>query len=146
MKFNSLRISITVLVVLIGGFAWTGESASDLRITALGNEGFLIETGRSTIVVDGLYRGLEGYIAPTGEQRGRRERAEPPFDDVDLVLATHHHPDHFDAEIVARHLTANPRGVLITTPTAFDPVEPMSRPRTHGSSPRRGCRETVGRR
>jgi L-ascorbate metabolism protein UlaG (beta-lactamase superfamily) len=96
------------------------EAPAGLQITTLGNEGFLVEFGGSTVIVDGLYDGLPGYVEPTDELRGRRERAEPPFDDVDLVLATHHHPDHFEAEVVARYLVANPRAVLVTTPTAVD--------------------------
>ena len=120
MKLTSLRLPVTFLVVLIGGFAWACGSVPDPRITSLGNEGFLIEAEGRVVMIDALYVGLPGYVAPTEEQRSARERAVPPFDTVDLVLATHHHGDHFDAEVVARHLDANPRGVLITTPTAVD--------------------------
>jgi len=120
MKVKMLRIFVTLLAALTVGLAGAGDSASDLQITSLGNEGFLIEAGGRVVMIDALYVGLPGYVAPTGEQRGARERAAPPFDTVDLVLATHHHGDHFDAEVVARHLEANPRGVLVTTPTAVD--------------------------
>jgi len=94
--------------------------ATKAKITALGNEGFLIEVGGHEVMIDALYVGLPGYVAPTEEQRVARESAVPPFGAVDLVLATHHHGDHFDAEVVARHLGANPRGVFISTPTAVD--------------------------
>jgi L-ascorbate metabolism protein UlaG (beta-lactamase superfamily) len=120
MKLKSIQICVTVLVALTVGLAGAGDSTSDLRITSLGNEGFLVEAEGRVVIVDALYVGLPGYVAPTEEQRSARERAAPPFDTVDLVLATHHHGDHFDAEVVARHLRANPRGVLITTPTAVD--------------------------
>jgi L-ascorbate metabolism protein UlaG (beta-lactamase superfamily) len=119
-KLKFFRLSATVLVALIAGFAGAGDATTDLRITALGNEGFLVEAGGRVVIVDGLYVGLPGYLAPTEEQRAARERAMPPFDAVDLVLATHHHPDHFDADVVARHLKANPRAILITTPNAVD--------------------------
>jgi L-ascorbate metabolism protein UlaG (beta-lactamase superfamily) len=89
-------------------------------VTALGNEGFLIEAGEDVVLVDGLYHGLGGYFIPSEQQREARERAEPPFDAVDLVLASHHHPDHFDAVVVRKHLIANPGGVLVTTPMAVD--------------------------
>ena len=120
MKLNSIRICVTVLVAMTVGFALAGDSALDLRFTALGNEGFLIEAGGRVVMIDALFVGLPGYVAPTEEQRRARESAAPPFDEVDLVLATHHHGDHFDAEVVARHLHANPQAVLITTPTAVD--------------------------
>lgn len=123
MTQNALRIALSVAVLLSTVFGFSGDAPPELQITALGNEGFLIEVGDSVVIVDGLYHGLRGYVAPTVEQRGRRERAEPPFDAVDVVLATHHHPDHFDAEVVARHLVANPRAVLVTTPMAVDLVQ-----------------------
>lgn len=89
-------------------------------VTALGNEGFLVEVGDDSVVVDGLYEGLGGYVAPSEEQRRVRERAEPPFDVVDLALATHHHPDHFDAVVAGRFLEANRAALLVTTPMAVD--------------------------
>lgn len=67
MKLTSLRISVTFLVVLIGGFAWAGDSVTDLRITSLGNEGFLIEAEGRVVMIDALYVGLPGYVAPTEE-------------------------------------------------------------------------------
>jgi L-ascorbate metabolism protein UlaG (beta-lactamase superfamily) len=101
-------------------FGYSGDVPPELHVTALGNEGFLVEVGSSTVIVDGLYRGLRGYVAPTEQQLRARERAEPPFDVMDLVLATHHHPDHFDAKVVASHLKSNPRAVIVTTPMAVE--------------------------
>jgi len=114
------RVVLTAAVLLCVVFSCSGDAPPELLITALGNEGFLVETGGSIVIVDGLYRGLGGYVAPTEQQRRAREQAEPPFDNVSLVLVTHHHPDHFDAGVVASHLEANPRAVLITTPMAVD--------------------------
>lgn len=120
MKQNAFRTSLSTAVLLCVVFSRSGNAPPELQITALGNEGFLVRAGSSTVIVDGLYRGLPGYVAPTGEQRRAREMAEPPFDTVDLVLVTHDHPDHFDAGVVAGHLEANPRAVLIATPMAVD--------------------------
>ena len=120
MKQNALRTSLSTAVLLCVVFSCSGDAPPELQINALGNEGFLVQAGSSTIIVDGLYRGLPGYVAPTEEQRRASEMAEPPFDTVDLVLVTHDHPDHFDAGVVAGHLEANPRAVLITTPMAVD--------------------------
>jgi L-ascorbate metabolism protein UlaG (beta-lactamase superfamily) len=34
--------------------------------------------------------------------------SHPPFDNVDLILATHEHSDHFDPELVSLYLKNNP--------------------------------------
>lgn len=120
MKQNAFRASLSTAVLLCAVFSCSGDAPPNLHITSLGNEGFLIEVGSSSVIVDGLYRGLGGYVKPTEQQRRARERAEPPFDNVDLVLVTHNHPDHFDAAVVASHLEANTDAVLITTPMAVD--------------------------
>ena len=119
-----------------------------LQITALGNEGFLIERGNATVIIDGLYHGLHGYVVPGDEQRRARELAEPPFDSVDLVLATHHHPDHFDAGVMASHLVANPGATLITTPMAADQLRdderyPTISDRVRASLPEEGESERI---
>ena len=120
MTQKSLRIAPAIAILLCAVFGQSGDVPPDIHVTALGNEGFLVEVGSSTVIVDGLYRGLRGYVAPTEQQLRARERAEPPFDEIELVLVTHHHPDHFDAEVVARHVVANPHAVLVTTPMAVD--------------------------
>jgi len=124
--------------------------ADRLEITYLGNEGFLLGDGRHTVLIDALYGdGLSGYAAVDEEVRSAIESGQPPYDEVDIVLATHHHADHFNALAVARHLRANPRSVFLSTPQA---VERMKREvegfaslehRAHGILPSEGTRHTV---
>lgn len=93
--------------------------AGGLAVTYLGNEGFLISAGGRTVLVDALQgEGLNGYLTMPAKQRKAMERAEAPFDAVDLVLATHHHPDHFNVSAVTRFLNANPKATLVSTPEA----------------------------
>lgn len=101
-------------------FCGSCNATPEIQVTTLGNEGFLIESGDTSVMIDGLYHGLGGYVAPTEEQRRARERAEPPFDTVDLVLASHHHPDHFDARVVGAFLRANHKAVFVSTPNAVE--------------------------
>ncbi len=55
--------------------------------------------------------------------REKLESAASPFDGVDLVLATHHHADHFDAQAVAAHLSHNPQALFISTPQAVEKLK-----------------------
>jgi L-ascorbate metabolism protein UlaG (beta-lactamase superfamily) len=103
-------------VLALGAALAVGQ---DLEATYLANEGVLLRSGTSAVLVDALFgEGLEGYPAVASEQRERLERAEPPFDAVTLVLATHRHRDHFEPAAVARFLAANTRAQFLSTPQA----------------------------
>ncbi len=94
-------------------FAVVAES--DVVITFTSNAGFLITTGGKKILIDALY---PGDTSP--ETLALMENAQPPFDSVDLVLATHDHPDHFGPTSVGRHLAANPKAVFVSTESAVE--------------------------
>ncbi len=122
-----------------------------VEILHLGNEGFLL-TGKTPegdtqkVVIDGLYGdGLSGYPAVPIELRRPLEAAEGRFADVDLVLASHLHPDHFNAEAVARHLDANPGARFVSTLQAAELVREAGAPgeRVTGFWPAESERELV---
>jgi L-ascorbate metabolism protein UlaG (beta-lactamase superfamily) len=125
-----------------------GESAAgQVRITYVGNEGFLIAAGGRKILVDALYReGVQGYVVLPERRRALLEGARPPFDKVDLVLATHHHADHLDPRAVGAHLRANPRAVFVSTAQAVERLRTgfegfgAVRDRVRGVSPAEGER------
>lgn len=86
------------------------------ELTYVGNEGFLLSHAGRGVLIDALVRrGIPPYVTASAEQRERIERAEPPFDHVQLVLATHAHADHFDAAAVWRHLEYNEMAVFVST-------------------------------
>lgn len=77
-----------------------------VELTWLGQAGFLIRGPRATVLVD-------AFLSE------RPDRTVPPvvapgtLTDVDLVLCTHEHWDHFDAETVVAVLAASPRARLV---------------------------------
>ena len=92
-----------------------------IEITYLANEGFLLTAGNHRVLIDGLFReGADGYANLSLEQRETVETAQPPFDTVDVVLATHHHADHFHALAVCRFLDSNPLAEFVSTQQALD--------------------------
>jgi L-ascorbate metabolism protein UlaG (beta-lactamase superfamily) len=105
---------------LCGGLA----AADELELTYLANEGVLLRASGMAVLVDALFgEGLDGYAQVAPDERSRLERAEPPYDAVTLVLATHRHRDHFEPAAVARYLAANPRAHFLSTPQALDELE-----------------------
>lgn len=98
-----------------------GAASGEIEVLYLANAGFLIEVDDHKVLIDGLFGpGLPGYPTVPGEQRRALERGRPPFDRIDVVLATHHHDDHFDPSAVARFLRAAPAARFVSTPQAVE--------------------------
>ncbi len=119
-----------------------GRSAPERFGLHLGNEGVLVSLGTDWVLIDGLYReGVDGYrTVPETLLLDRK------FMGVGVVLATHHHADHFDAATVLAHLAANPGNHFVSTPDAVDrlhALEPAGavRSRIRASYPVEGERE-----
>ena len=91
-----------------------------IEIMYLANEGFLLTSGDHKVLIDGLFREGGDYATLSLESRETVETALPPFDTVDVVLATHHHADHFHAVAVCRFLDSNPLAQFVSTQQALD--------------------------
>jgi L-ascorbate metabolism protein UlaG (beta-lactamase superfamily) len=115
------RLLCALLVLLAGssGAASGANGAGGVTITHLANEGFLFESGETSVLVDALFGdGLRDYPVVPSAVRAELEGARGRFADVDLILVSHEHADHFDPAAVARHLRANPRAAFLSTPQA----------------------------
>lgn len=98
-----------------GQAASTG--APPASVTYVGNSGFLIRAGGKKILIDALFDGFPGGYAVPAAVREPLLAGRPPFDGIDLILATHDHADHFSAAAVRRALASNPQAVFVG-PTA----------------------------
>ena len=101
-----------------------------LELTYIGCEGVLLRAASGSVLIDGLF-GDEAapFGVPPAAVLDRLREARPPFDRIDVILATHFHADHFDAAWVARYLKASPGTHFISTPQAIVQVSEA----THGS-------------
>jgi L-ascorbate metabolism protein UlaG (beta-lactamase superfamily) len=70
------------------------------------NEGFLVKASNRKILVDALFGRFESdwCDVPSGPVIEKMEKGIEPFDQIDLILISHAHVDHFNAEIVSKHL------------------------------------------
>jgi L-ascorbate metabolism protein UlaG (beta-lactamase superfamily) len=104
----------------------TSEAFFDgARVTFVNNAGFLITVGDKKILIDALYDTNNPNIDPPKEVLQRAVNAEPPFDQIDLVIATHSHADHFSADLVRDHLRNNELAVFVSSPDAVRQIKGM---------------------
>jgi L-ascorbate metabolism protein UlaG (beta-lactamase superfamily) len=93
---------------------FTVTAEPSVLITYVFNAGFLISSGGKKILVDALFDHCS--YGPCSPSRIRLlENGLPPFDNIDLILATHDHYDHFDPLMVGKHLENDPQAVFVST-------------------------------
>ena len=77
--------------------------------------GVIIEIGGKKVIIDALFSLPSGTGPMMEEMMGA---AAAPYDGADLVLATHHHWDHFDPGIVVSYLINTPTAQFVSTDIA----------------------------
>ena len=89
-----------------------------MKITFLGQNGFLIESKKSKIVVD-------PYLSDSVEKTEPRNKRRQPVDErflavkPSVVIITHAHADHYDEETLDKLLTDNADCVILCPPSVF---------------------------
>lgn len=113
-----MKFRFFTVIILLSFLLLSFSTDQPLKTTYISNEGFMLETGGKKILIDALFGHLDAdwCDVPNADMVSNMENANPPFDDVDLILVTHGHRDHFTAEIAANHLVNNKKGVLVCTP------------------------------
>lgn len=104
--------------------AGPSTTPTGLEITYIANEGVLISSGDKQVLIDGLHREYErDYAFLPPPQREKIETAKPPFDQIDLLLVSHKHLDHFHPESVGLYLQHNPNALLVSSQQVVDEIE-----------------------
>lgn len=104
--------------------AGPSTNPTGLEITYIANEGVLISSGDKQVLIDGLHREYErdyAFLPPV--QREKIETAKPPFDQIDLVLVSHKHLDHFHPESVGLYLQNNPNALFVSSQQVVEEIE-----------------------
>ncbi|NNE98164.1 MAG: MBL fold metallo-hydrolase [Pyrinomonadaceae bacterium] len=111
------------------------QDKSDAKITYIANEGVLIETPEKKVLIDGLHRFYKtAYAFPPDKLRGKLESAEAPYDDIDLILVSHLHGDHFHPESVGLHLQNSRKAQLATSEQIVGEVKEKFKDQTNIAS------------
>ena len=119
---DDAAVSLAALhyIPVIEAFA---SSASTTGVRYVANSGMLVATSGRRFLIDAPIReSLAPYATSSPAERASLEGARAPYADVDAILITHWHEDHFSAEAVAAHLSSNPRTILVSSPEIVERV------------------------
>ena len=111
-KFISLIIS---LLLSNGLFGYSRKTTETCTVTYMANEGFLIKTKNSKVLIDALFGGIKGKWCdqPGDSVSGLMTSGIVPFDNINIVLVSHRHSDHFNAPMTIDFLKNNKKSFLI---------------------------------
>ena len=129
MKMNSCSI-VAVSLIFLGAGLSSQESKSanptaavaaktsppSLDLTNIGNAGFMMQAGGKKVLVDALFEGSTDVLGPSPELLSQMMDAHGPFADVDLLMVTHPHGDHFNPKLVVEFFCAITR-IASSSPT-----------------------------
>jgi len=106
------------LILLLGSFlvsgCWQNNRKHRLEVTYIANEGFMVAMGDTKVLIDAFPRS-KYYLNPSDTLAAKVMAGIPPFDNVDYVLVTHDHADHFNAEMMSHFLLNHPAAELIAS-------------------------------
>lgn len=99
-------------------------SVLGVDVTFLANEGFLLHTGKYSVLIDGFLREpFEIYGAlPDGVYK-RLVNALTPFDQYTIVLVSHVHPDHVQMRGLEKYLGKNNLAQLMASPQVIQALQ-----------------------
>lgn len=93
------------------------------QVRYVANAGMLVTVDARQFLIDAPIReGISPYPISAADERQRLESARPPYDNVDAILITHWHADHFSPAAVAAHLWHNSRALLVSSPQVVERV------------------------
>jgi len=89
-----------------------------LEVTYIANAGFLVSANdqKEKILIDALFRtGFGMYPVPAKAVLEDIEKANAPFDNIDLLMVTHKNAAHFDPVLTENYLAKNPNVPLVSS-------------------------------
>lgn len=86
----------------------------ELQITYIANEGFMLSVDKTKILIDCLFKSKH-YTSPSDTSISKIIGNLPPFDNINYLLVTHDHNDHFNDKLVSDFLSKNPKTKFLST-------------------------------
>ena len=90
-----------------------------MEISYIGNTGFLISYGSKKVLIDAIHK-HPGFLSTPEDVFKKMMDSQPPFKNIDLLLVTHSHSDHFDPHLTAQFLSHNLGTILVSDPRVIE--------------------------
>ena len=121
---RSILFYLPAIALLFASFISCGqkEKPKSMEVTYLGNEGFLINTGKTKILIDGLFRS-KYYVSPPDSVLNKMMGSGLPFDSIEFMFVTHPHHDHFSDSLTCAFLQAHPETRFISSTETCDSMK-----------------------
>lgn len=119
-----LGIAFPASGVVEQGTAPQDSVQSQIDLLFVANEGVLLTTSNRKVAIDCMFDAPNpAYAAPPAAMLQAMKMGAAPFDDLDLILLTHDHPDHYTPGLVAQALSHNRRVVFVAPVDAVEALE-----------------------
>lgn len=97
-----------------------GGDTAPVAITYIANEGFMISKGGRKVMIDAVQSNPYYYANTNDEIFEMMLESKPPFDGLDVIVASHPHQDHFSAEMTARLLSRREDLIFVSSQQSCD--------------------------
>ena len=123
LPFILIMFLFFLLTFTIPVFTDTVTSKKPIKITFIGNSGFIIETGGKKIAIDAFFNGFPGRYTLPKNVIHKMKKSVGPFNNIDLILSTHLHADHLKVGYVSDYLVKNKETEFFATDEAINIME-----------------------
>ncbi len=104
------RLFLSLLLTFL--FLSCGSNKNVLEVTYLANEGFMVTMGSTKVLIDAFPQSSY-YADPSDSLVSKLMNDVPPYHQVDYLLVTHDHSDHFNAELASGFLRRHPAAEFV---------------------------------
>ncbi len=122
-----LTLILCTPILLTTSASWGQEpptvtmAESELEVVYLANEGFLLRSGGNAVLIDAFVtEPYVGYPALPAEVYEDMLAGKPPFEKIQLALASHVHRDHFQPEAAGAFLEKHPETLFASSPQVIE--------------------------
>jgi L-ascorbate metabolism protein UlaG (beta-lactamase superfamily) len=102
------------LLITPAGTCRNSDTSGNLQITYIANEGFLVSAYNKKVLIDALFKS-KNYTSPSDSTAGKIISSTAPLNDINYLLVTHAHQDHFNQNMCAEFLRNNTKVKFIST-------------------------------
>ncbi len=125
-QYKNLSKPVLNMLLILNAYCVFGQDTTLITAKFIGSHGYFIESGSKKIALDAhiYWEGSYwGYIKPTVQIKTDIENAVSPFNDIDLLLISHAHKDHYNTEMIEKSMSKNPNAIIITTKAVFNALQ-----------------------